>query len=103
VAFEERAVRVFGRAHTPLAEPAAKSSNVSFDLGNDFFSTAGHGCNPPPKISPGTLFPRKACPELAEGRESTSSWTGVDPRFCVGDDAVFHFVFAATNIAGGAL
>src|SRR5208337_5594645 len=46
VALEERAARVFGRAHTPVAKPAAQSPNVSFDLGNDFFAIAGHGCNP---------------------------------------------------------
>jgi hypothetical protein len=43
VALEERATRVFGRAHTPVAKPAAEFPNVSFDLGNDFFAIAGHG------------------------------------------------------------
>jgi sugar lactone lactonase YvrE len=38
------------------------------------------------KISRPRSFPRKACPELAEGRESSFFHTDVDPRLRGGDD-----------------
>ena len=66
VALEEGAARVFGRAHTPVAKPPAQFPNVCFDLGNDFFAIAGHGCNP-------VVL---SCSSLVTGHLSLLLWVG---------------------------
>ena len=45
------------------------------------------------KIIPCRSSPRKACPELAEGRESTSVWADMDPRLRGGDDTDDFLLF----------